>query len=479
MRTHSAMLQMAILVALSGCALRPQLVKHHDSWDDTDDKNLSLNVVGGNVSSVGNVGKVANPDATAAFDLLQGGAYTVSGFVSAPPQSASSAPFVTRLSERGQAELISQVAAGSQKTSEWAGALMKFGDKSPKACTDSNTVRFERRLIISLAGRHAYPAARFDAAAYVLKLKDDRVKFVSWNRFDTLHESVALGTTRLKQSQAFGLTDFDSDKKTVAATAAAPAKELLSTLNLTASQSRELEESVASTRRFTPVTGTLSNEHAAIVQQGAVGLDIFGNLTADFTMEGLIGSGAKPHVKRESIYAFSGLFKADGTAQADTPQISVSRCERSYMASASPVTASLTSAVVVRRVETGSDTAIEGDDKAVFSRVNGSGAAEIELVDSASLRHVYFIITSPHRVNLRNISGGGDMRFASLDEAANLVKWLRQSGKTKLPDLDLGWFGIGGTLANTPLAKSDARVLYVQRCEVQNDGTNQCASTWN
>lgn len=467
MRREMIFISAAFLLASSGCSFRPQLIKHYRSIETTA-MATKLTIQGGQAAP-------ATPS-----ELLTGN-YTVAGFVTSPPPSPASAPFISRLSDRGQAELIGQVGASAKSSEELVAGLLKLGEKPSKACSDPGPIRMERRLVLSLAGRHAEPSTRLDAMAYVLTLADpQRARFVSWNRFDTQHETVALGTTRMKQSQTAGLTDFDSDKTTVAATAIAPAKEMLSTLNLTATQSRELEETVASSRRFTPITGSLSGPGAALVQQGSVGLDLFGNLTADFTLELNPAAPNAPAVGEEWIYSTSGLFAADGTAQTNASAITLARCVRKYAGSVDPIEASLNASGVLRRVSKGGDTVIEGDDVASYGKIDASGAAKIELVDRAALARVYFTIQRTGKdYNLYNHAEKEDIVFASLDEARNWVRWLRQTGSTELKGIQLGWLGPPTKNGGIPmLRKEEASSLEVRRCESDTGRAVRCGVIW-
>lgn len=464
MRTQLALISAGILLAATGCSLRPQLIKHHEhaALATNEDK---LTILSG------------TSDPTPPETLL-GKGYTVTGFVTQVPPTAASSPFISKLSDRGQAELIGRVGASAKNADELATTLQKLGEKPVKPCNDG-PLRLDRRLVLSLAGRHAAPSTRFDAMAYVLTLEDaDRARFVTWNRFETLQETVALGSTRMKQSQAAGWTDFDSEKTNMAATAVAPAKELLSTLNLSATQSRELEESVVSARRFTPITGTLSEPGAALLQQGAVGMDLFGNLTADFTIE--LKEGAKgPHVKKEWVYTATGLF-ADGKAQPNVSGTAVSRCGRVYATSVDPISAKLDANGILRQVGKGAETVIEGDDTATYVRLPEATFATIDLVDRESLSRTYFTIRrSGSKYNLYNHTDGGDILFPTLDEARNWVRWFRETGNTRLKDTQLGWLGPPNPKGGLALLRKDeAMSLEVRKCASGQDKNVLCDVVW-
>jgi hypothetical protein len=465
MRMSIMLIMAGVLLATAGCALRPQLIKHHKSVT-SGTANVKLTILGGNA-------KPTTPE-----NLLASG-YTVTGFATQVPPSAASAPFISKLSDRGQAQLIERVGAAAKNSEELTSTLLKLGEKPVRTCNEG-PVRLERRLVLSLAGRHDAPATRFDTMAYVLTLKEpDRVRFISWNRFETLHETVALGTTRMKQNQTAGWKDSDNEKTTAAATAAAPAKELLSTLDLTATQSRELEETVASARRFTPITGTLSGPGAALIQQGAVGLDLFGNLTADFTLELGPGTALAPATAQEWVYTASGLF-VDGKAQSDVAGTAVARCARVYAHSVSPINATLAASGIVRQVSKGDDTVIEGDDAAVYATLPAATAADIELVDRASLARVYFSIKRTGKdYNLYNHADRADIKFPTLDEARNWVRWLRETGNTELKGTKLGWLGPPSSQGGMVLLRKDeAASLEVHRCESGIGPDMRCGVIW-
>lgn len=464
MRTQLVLISTGILLATTGCSLRPQLVKHY--------KHVTLAANESTLTILGGTNDPKPPEA-----LLDKG-YTVTGFVTQVPSTAASLPFISKLSDRGQAELIGWVGASAKNTDELATTLLKLGEKPVKACNDG-PLRLERRLVLSLAGRHASPSTRFDAMAYVLTLQDkDRARFITWNRFETLQETIALGTTRMKQSQTAGWADSDSEKTTAAATAVAPAKELLSTLNLSATQSRELEESVASARRFTPITGTLSEPGAALLQQGAVGLDLFGNLTADFTME--LTKGAKgPHVEKEWFYTATGLF-VDGKAQPNVSGTAVSRCGRVYATSVEPIKAELAASGILRQVGKGAETVIEGDDMATYAKLPRATSVVIELVDRGSLSRTYFTIRrSSSKYNLYNHTDREDILLPTLDEARNWVRWFRETGNTRLKETQMGWMGPPNPKGGLALLRKDeAMSLEVHKCTSEQDKNVICGVVW-
>lgn len=468
MRAPILLVTAGVLLGTTGCSLRPQLVKHHDSSTSPEQAERKLTIQGDGAETI-------QPAA------LLDGSYVITGFSAPVPPSAASAPFISKLSDHGQAQLIEQVGASAQNADELTASLLKLGEKPAKAC-NYGPLRMERRLVLSLAGRHAAPASRFDSMAYVFELKDAQgVQFTTWNRFDTQHETVALGTTRMKQSQNAGWTDFDSEKTTAAATAIAPAKELFSSLNLTASQSRELEETIASARRFTPITGTLSGKSAALVQQGAVGMDLFGNMTADFTIELKPGTKADPVINRQWLYTAAGLFDA-GKPQPKVAGTTVSRCERTYAWSIEPIKATLTAAGVLRQVGKGGETVIEGDDEASYTKIEAKDAAIIELVDSASLIVEFYTIRRAHpaydRYNLYNLTQEEDIQLPTLDEARNWVKWLRQTGNTELKGTKLGWLGPPIAGSDGSFRKSEAASLEVYRCESITGPLPKCEPVW-
>ena len=464
MRAQLALISAGMLLTTAGCSLRPQLVKHHEHATLAENA-AKLTILGGTSSST-------SPE------KLLGDGYTVTGFVTQAPPTAASSPFISKLSDRGQAELIGRVGASAKNADELAATLLKLGEKPVSSCNDG-PLRLNRRLVLSLAGRHAAPSTRFDAMAYVITLDNaDRARFITWNRFETLQETVALGATRMKQSQSAGWADFDSEKTTAAATAVAPAKELLSTLNLSASQSRELEESVASARRFTPITGTLSEPGAALLQQGAVGMDLFGNLTADFTIELKEGADG-PHVAKDWIYTATGLF-ADGKPQPNVSGTVVSRCGRVYAVSVEPIKAKLAANGILRQVGKGAETVIEGDDTATYTTLPTATSGDIDLVDRESLSRTYFTIKRAGKdYNLYNHTEKQEILFATLDEARSWVRWFRQTGNTSLKETQLGWLGPPNPKGGLALLrKGEAMELEIHRCASEKKENVICGVVW-
>ena len=463
-----------LAISAAGCSLKPQLVKHYSTRADSAATSSQTLKVYAGASSF-----------PTAQESLQGGAYSVTAFVTQVPPKQPGGPFVAGLSDRGQAELISQIGRYSETSNALSASLLKAGEKEPQSCSAPGPLKIERRLVLSLAGRHLEPATRFDGVAYVLTLDEKaRSKFVSWNRFESTLDNVSLGTTRLKQSQTVGMTDSDSTKTTSAATALVPGKELLSSLNLTASQSRELEETVASSRRFTPITGSLSSASAAIVQQGAVGLDLFGNMTADFTLEMDSSDQNAPAISSEWVYTTAGLFK-DDKPQTGNDKITVTRCERFYASKQDPITATLTASAVARLVTKGKETAIEGDDASTYQYITAAdtNAAKITLVDTGALSRNNFYIAKNLGSNQFQFLVSNDypteqIVLPSLDQARDLLRWLRLTDKVVLRTIPLAMVGAPDRNGKMPpLKRGQAKTLVVVQCR-NKVSTPTCGVVW-
>jgi hypothetical protein len=421
---------MAVLM-LSGCGLKPQLVKHYSSTDAVD---------AAPVLKVAAQGAVLGD----AQSLVAGNQYTVSAFVLPVPPKPSGSPAVLGFSDHGQASLIGELGERLPETSEFLDAIARSSLKSAAACEPAGPLRFERRLVLSLAGRHSRPATRFDGFAYHLALTgdvSDGIRFASWTRFESSQDNVSLGTTRLKQTQSLSATDVSSNTVVRAATGTIPAATLVDSLTAVLNGSRELEENVTSTRRYTPLTGVLSERSAAIVQQGAVGIDLFGNLTADFTIE----VGKSKNVRTLSA---KGLFDKTDAAQTDLTKITLSWCDRVVSADQNALKAKLTAAATLRRAMEGHETAIEGDDEASFLPLATGPGADIELVGEKDLSWMeYRIAQAPSEQGqpALYLTGSepyvGTLSFGSLDQARAVVRWLRATGQTSLRGVPLGWPG--------------------------------------
>ncbi len=440
-----------VTTILSGC-MSPKLVKHYSNFDNEEkDPVATIEVNSGE-------------DAPSTDDVAAGDKYYVSAFVTPVPKKNSS-PFILSLSSEGQASVLAELGKLNQTTDSFSKSIFELG-ASPSGCAQNDPLRFERRVVFSLAGRHKNPATRFESVIYRIQVSSppsdpapssaikassnpandhNYIKFISWNRFETFSETTALGTTAYRQSQSIGLTDFSSDTNSVSAVAGSiPGRQLVDSLTLNASSSREMTENVTSTRRHAPYTNSLLPRQAVIVHQGAVGVDLFGNFAADFTVE-----LDESNTTSESHLLISGLFSQDGSAQRDETKIRATICGKRRAIHSNAVTAELFVSAVLRIATSGGDTVIEGDDTVRYDLIKQSTGEPIKfLLDSDLSRDVYRIGrqkpdgTTEFLDILTQGKNQQGLLISSYEEADSLNRWLRETKRDSIKGIAFSWPGV-------------------------------------
>jgi hypothetical protein len=318
---------------------------------------------------------------------------------------ASAKTTILNLSERGQASLVEQLGA---KTKDAADLLAKLGAPLPGAKAPGREVDrtvFQRRVVFSIDNLSPGPADRISTARIRLELAPP-AHFKEWTQFATKYETADLGSLKFTQNRELDLN------------AALPAHAPL-TASAAAKGSNQLEEDVKLAQRYISVTGALAPGAAELIQQGAPGIDVAGNLAVDFTIE--VDSKSDT-----DTFSFASLFDDAGNLK-PADQVRINRQTARYVPGpAADIVAKATLTATIRHVTAGDDTVMEGDDDVEF-RTGATAPIDVKLAPKEELEFSVWVLRDAAGRAL-HIDATGEkpeiLQLASFDDAAALADYL-------------------------------------------------------
>lgn len=352
--------------------------------------------------------------------------------------AASAKTTLLNLSERGQASLIEQLGV---KSKDAADLLAKLGAPLQGARTpgrEADRTVFTRRVVFSIDNVSPGPADRISTARISLSELTPPAHFRDWTQFATKYETADLGSLKFTQNREL---DMNAALNAGKLTAGAQSK-----------NSNQLEEDLKLAQRYVAVTGALSPAAAELIQQGAPGIDVAGNLAVDFTIE--VDSSA-----HTDTFSFNPLFDDAGNPK-PSGEVRLNRQTAKYVQGpAADIKATATLTATIRHVTSGDDTVIEGDDDVEF-RTGTAVPVDLRLVPKESIEFSVWALKDPGGRALHIDAFGGTpevLQLASFDEAVALRDYLaRVSNPASIAARPLSLPDAG------PLDTTRARTLQVE-----------------
>ncbi|SDE95672.1 hypothetical protein SAMN05428966_111285 [Massilia sp. PDC64] len=391
----------AVAVALAGC-VSPQLTRHYDSVDETSvsDDKLELSVFPAN------------------------------------PKVDEDPPLVTKLAERGQAELIKEVAAKLPAGSDATALLNALGTAvapPPEDCAWADRTLLKKRVTLTVLGRFGRPADRIDSLEFrFTRIGGDRYEFASWDKFDSVYGSYDLGSAKYTQAREVKLDLAGESMKNWAGGTHSLGWKPSAGYDAT----NTLEENMNYVIRRLNVGGALTPDRARLVQEGGPYINLLGSSSAVFTLK------LKPQSYPVPVYVL-GLKDGRKTAPDD---VSLKLCQAKYPYSRDPLVIEVGGTAVTRHVANHHDTISEGDDTVRFERQEFA-TSTVAIADEKDLRVEYFGLVSCEKgqgekdclqLAVDNPDTGAVVNtvlLRSADQAANLREWLiAHSQADKAPD---------------------------------------------
>ena len=197
--------------------------------------------------------------------------------------------------------------------------------------------------------------------------------------------------------------------------------------------------------RFVELTGALTPSEARLIQEGAFGIDLTGNVVVDLSLT----AGRGSDTTELDVFSFRKL-----DAKTPPAEVSIDRQTLRFirLSACRPITAQATLTSVVRTTTKGDATLMEGDDHAEY-RTIVSEAVRVELVSAEALQTSAWSLedkmgTALH-VALR-ASAPELVLLGSYDEAVVLLDYLIRTNASALGGRDLS---VGGKALTAELAR--------------------------
>lgn len=393
---RSSALAVAVLAVISGCSGRagPELLRRYASYEVADTTGL----VGVAVFSV-------------------------------PASEGGSSTRLPELSPSAQSALIRAVADKTDTPEAFLHLLGRPVGASADSERSADRTRFRRRVVVSAenrvarpvgdaAGRwRASPGARISRLRVAIGLEPGRARFRSWDRFASRYETVDLGAMSFRRERSSGLA-LDVAPGNVAGE--------LDLVALESARASTLDEELPLRSRYVS-TGMLLPDSMILLQEGAVGVDLTGNVVVEVEIDVVDAPEPAP------VHSFVGLFGGDGAPRPpDSVRVASGRLTHAP-APAGDLRGTLRFEAVVRTVRSGAGDATwaEGDDHVRYL-VETARRPGVTLLRGSELRASVWQLATPGCRDFLHVQGDtGDrpevVQLASADEAFALLRWLQRS----------------------------------------------------
>lgn len=374
----------------------------------------------------------------------------LSVFATAVPRSASET-VITSLAERGQAEMVRAMALRAETPQSIAEAMALPIRRPVPVPGQRDLTQVTRRLVFSVDNESLEPADRISMARIRVVLGDG-ARFTGWDRITTRFDTVDLGSIEAGQSHEVG------------AELGLTLPVLSAASSVSSSAGSTLNEEVNLRQRRVALTGALAEGHAVLSQQGASGIDLTGNVTADFEIAARRLSDPRVTVAEFPQAGGRPNCEAGPRLQAQWLRVPAS----------GPVRANVYLDYVLRRVTRGGETVSESDDVVVFTSGRDS-VMNVVVVPGDALEHAVFQVRMRTGVGAQpgdpmvlvtgiasgTTPGPVSLEFAGYADAMGMLAWLRGC-EGRAAGYTLSLQGSGRTLS-----KAEVEHLYIWRFPLQ------------
>jgi len=337
------------------------------------------------------------------------------------PSDATTQPNIFNLGERAQAELVRSVREtdkDSKGNTQALLAIMGFPIVKPKEVSATiDRTRLKRRIVVSIENTSSGPADRLAAATIIIKSLTGGAKFLSWDKFVSQYQNIDLGTLKFTRTNEFALNVKASPPIANAS------------IEGTAKSTMGVEENLAVKERVVSFTGSLNYQEARLFQEGAVGIDLTGNVVVDIEVE-------VPHTPGLSrVMTLSNLY--DGTGKVSGDKVKLLTQDIKVPIASADIKADATLEYLLRKVTSGDGTINEGDD--VVMLVKGVTPSQpFVLIPKEDLTyHSWWLIDSNRNVLHITKRPGGcggtnaePLRFKDYNSALTFLYWLSPTHRT-------------------------------------------------
>lgn len=329
------------------------------------------------------------------------------------PQSPAAETAITSFAGDAQAEMVKAMASRTANGGPHGlvQALAMPIRRTSSAPSFRDLTRISRRLVFSLDNESPGPANRISEARIFVEPRNG-VRFVSWNRMENDHQTVELG--RLSMSQ----------ERSTSAEVGLTLPVLSATPSVSTSAGNTLQEEILLRQQRTALTGALLPHRAMLLQQGGTGIDLTGNVTADFEL-------VVPHFRHKTVFLASLPDACESLPSFDRQTIRyVTPTRRDSLLDTIRVDVQLN--YLLRDVLRGHETTMEGDDSVVF-RVGSYRVDSVAVLPAEALRFsVYELRLRGETVFIRGATASGTekktdpLQFVTFEDATAMLAWVRR-----------------------------------------------------
>jgi hypothetical protein len=336
------------------------------------------------------------------------------------------------LSPRGQAAFIEQVGKMSnQKLDDFISAMASTHE-TPVGTIDKTV--FHKRVVFAVAKQNEdfylssgepcrwSPADRIGELEITLEDPSDSAIFASWDKFDTVYDSVNLGSLGRTQTVSGTLT------ATVSPTFGPPGQETPASLQAQLSQQKSINEQLVLQHRYIKLSGAISPDKKTAImrQEGAVGIDLTGTFSVDFLIK--INPESTSLHSTKVVASIGPLQKNGAWLKPEQVQLNFVTLKYLYPLKI-PITSTLDYSYTIRKVERNDREVAEGLQTVRF--INGHTVGQpVQLVSKDELRVTLYRIAAPGAKNWLRYLPAGTTKAPTLDfyhygDAKKVLTWLR------------------------------------------------------
>ncbi|GJM08874.1 MAG: hypothetical protein DHS20C11_11500 [Lysobacteraceae bacterium] len=372
---------------------------------------------------------------------------SVGAFAIAPPASKST-PAVASLSERGQAALIEALANPSTNPKLLEQLQLK---SAVNTTTVVDMSQIQRRVIVSVETDffQAHEADRITALKCTLENLSNQAQFVSWDKFESVYETVDLGKLTLTQGSSITVTPTE--------TAKAGSGDVLD-IGGSLGATRNLVEELAVKKKRVVMSGRLTPTEAIVSQQGALGIDLVGNFAIDLTLD-------VPHVTRE-VTNWSSLKDSAG-AWNDQDRLKLHLSYLKIPSDQTPVTSDLRCDYLLRKVTDGQRYVVEGKQEIEYVKGSANETGVTIIGDEKLIVRRWFLETDDDAsfLYVKQENDYIPVYFSSYPAAVAFRSWLYAKGRpqgTNILAADLSLLLVADDGTHTPLDQSGLDKLVIR-----------------
>lgn len=370
----------------------------------------------------------------------------VSSFVTdIDSNSAKAKPILLQLESRGQAQLIKSYEALCKDDPNCVNKnISKKFPRRPLGY-DINRAVISAKIVFSIQKieEKFNPANRISEIELNITHPFDGVNFTKWDKFKTEYAEVDLGNITSKETSSVNAKLAPTLSGTVVGAG-----------EIGGSYQNESTEELSLKKRYVALTGTLSPKKLTINQEGIVGIDLEGNSSINLIIN-------FSDVIEEKVFRINQAKTTDKIIVLEASKVTIPSIGL-INSLQNGLVLKIDGTYVLRHVDSGASTIIEGDDNVIFKSGNVTPASDQLIImsnrDLEQLRARYYLYLFSDQGEQISIdlprNSNFPLDFATYGEANQFLSWLTTTQSVKVSDKQL-------KLSNNPLNKNQISELRI------------------